>query len=80
MKLPSAISRKIGGAIHRYNVGHMGAYYAPIKIMPHLPLTGHRRGLDHFCVLQCNSLSTRHIQRSNDPYLESKVGLIPGYY
>ena len=25
--------------------------YAPIKVMPHLPPTWHRRGLDHFCVL-----------------------------
>ena len=25
--------------------------YAPVKVMPHLPPTGHRKGLDHFCVL-----------------------------
>ena len=25
--------------------------YAPIKVMPHLPPTGHSGGLDHFCVL-----------------------------
>ena len=37
--------------------------YAPIKVMPHLPPTRHRRGLDHFCVL--TSLPTGHQWRSN---------------
>ena len=44
--------------------------------MPHLPPTGHRRGLYHFCVLiPCPPGIFRGLMTLT---LESKVGLIPG--